>query len=372
MMSSNFQVPVIRDLDSVNLLEDNYYLVKEQLSSFHEVYNTFSSSIRDQYIFVYNALIFTALALIAFMALVVFRIIRSDLQFISKTYEQLENHDYDVEKILPRNSTFKEEKDIYNTVVKMFNEQKTMESFKNLINQTYHMDDILDMLFDRLNEAFSIDRVGIAFVDYRRGYIKAEYGVASYDNLLLGPGYEVQISTTSLKKLINNHQGVISNDVQHFARKNPKSLSLKLISEEGIASNMIIPLVSNNVVFGFIFVSSKNRDHFTEEHLRFTSKIVHEISGPLNRSYLLKVVLAKMTTTFAKLVDRKDNETGDHILRMVRYSTIIAEGIRKMNLPTHVIDRKTILEIERNASVHDIGKVGIPDDILKKTWKTFQ
>jgi len=369
LMDKHFDVPVIRSMDSVQVLEDKYFLVREELIGFHNVYNKFSDNIRGQYIFVYNGLIYIAVALIAFMGFVVFRMIRSDLKFISKTYQQLEHHDYDVEKILPKNPIFREEIEIYNTVEKMFNEQKTLEDIKNLVSQTYHMDDIIDTLYESLDESFGIDRVGIAFIDYRRGYIKAEYGVSSYDNMHLGPGYEVLINNSSLKRLINNPHGIINNDVPFVAARHPNSLSLDLINREGIGSNMIIPLVSNNVVFGFIFVSSLNKGHFTDEHLRLSSKIVYEIGGPLNRSYLLKVVLAKMTTTFAKLVDRKDNETGDHLLRMVKYSTIIAEGVRKLNLLSHPMDKKTILEIERHASVHDIGKVGIPDDILKKPGK---
>lgn len=369
LIDTNFDVPIIRSMESVQVLEEKYFLVREELITLHSVYNKFSDNIRGQYIFVYNGLIYIAVALIAFMGFVVFYMIRSDLKFISKTYQQLENHDYDVDKILPKNPIFKEEIEIYNTVEKMFNEQKTLEEIKNLVSQTYHMDDIIDTLFECLDDAFEIDRVGIAFIDYRRGYIIAEYGVASYDTILLGPGYEVATGETSLKRLINNPHGIINNDVPFVAARHPNSTSLDLINREGIGSNMIIPLVSNNVVFGFIFVSSLKKGHFTDENLRFASKIVYEIGGPLNRSYLLKVVLAKMTTTFAKLVDRKDNETGDHLLRMVKYSTIIAEGVRKLNLKSHPMDKKTILDIERHASVHDIGKVGIPDDILKKPGK---
>ncbi len=369
LISNDFDVPVVRDIQAVKNLEERYNLVTEQLRAFHNIYFEFAENIRNQYIYVYNGLIYIALSLIAFMGYVVFRIIRNDLKFISKTYNQLEEHDYDIEKILPKPPVFQEEIEIYNTIEKMFEEQKTFEDFKNLVSQTYLMDDILDMLFDRINRSIQVDRIGIAFIDYRRDCIVAEYGVSNYDDLRLGAGYEVRLGNSSLRKHLNNHKGYINNDVEGSYESNPQSTSLRLIFEEGIRSNMIIPLVSNNVVFGFIFVSSKQKSYFTEEHLRFVSKITYEITGSLNRSYLLKVVLAKMTTTFAKLVDRKDNETGDHILRMVKYSTIIAEGLRKMDRKTHPMDRKTILEIERHASVHDIGKVGIPDDILKKPGK---
>ena len=77
----------------------------------------------------------------------------------------------------------------------------------------------------------------------------------------------------------------------------------------------------------------------------------------------------RIILAFAKLVDTKDIETGDHLNRMVRYSVAIAESLKQMNLTTHPIDNKMLIEIERNAAVHDIGKVGIPDYILKKPGK---
>jgi len=369
LMKQEFSVPIIRNIEAVDRLEELYMRSSEEIHEFHKVYFRFAENIRNQYIYIYNGLIYTALILIVIMGYMALHVIRKDLKFITKTYNQLEEHDYDINKILPKKPMFKEEIEIYDTVEKLFKEQSTFEDFNDLVSQTYLMDDILDMLFDSVNRTIQIDRIGIAFVDYRRDCIMAEYGVANYDNLKLGAGYEVRLGNTSLRKSLNSHKGFINNDVQKSFENNPTSYSLKLIVEEGIRSNMIIPLVSNNVVFGFIFVSSKFKNHFTEEHLRFASKIIYEITGSLNRSYLLKVVLAKMTTTFAKLVDRKDNETGDHILRMVKYSTLVAEGVRKMEKLSHPMDRKTILEIERHASVHDIGKVGIPDDILKKPGK---
>ena len=57
----------------------------------------------------------------------------------------------------------------------------------------------------------------------------------------------------------------------------------------------------------------------------------------------------------------RDNETGAHIKRMSHYSAAIA---RKMGLR-----KKTVETILYSAPMHDIGKIGIPDDILLKTGK---
>lgn len=57
----------------------------------------------------------------------------------------------------------------------------------------------------------------------------------------------------------------------------------------------------------------------------------------------------------------KDNETGDHINRMCRYSAHLAEIIG--------LSRQEIEEIEFSAPMHDVGKIGIPDNIILKNGK---
>jgi response regulator RpfG family c-di-GMP phosphodiesterase len=182
-------------------------------------------------------------------------------------------------------------------------------------------------------------------------------------------GYRQQISSSSLKAILDTKSGFINNDIVSTYKLKPDSVSMNLIVKEGIRSNMNIPLIINDKVFGIVFFSSKKAHHFTHEHYEFASNLIFEISGALNRSYLMKFFITRMTGTFAQLVDQKDIETGDHILRMVRYSKRLAEILYEMNVDTHPMTMKTVLDIERNAAIHDIGKVGTPDNILKKPGK---
>lgn len=60
----------------------------------------------------------------------------------------------------------------------------------------------------------------------------------------------------------------------------------------------------------------------------------------------------------AKAGEYRDEDTGNHVLRMARYARLIAEqlGLSKSDCDA----------IELAAPMHDIGKIGIPDDILRK------
>ncbi len=57
----------------------------------------------------------------------------------------------------------------------------------------------------------------------------------------------------------------------------------------------------------------------------------------------------------------KDEDTGDHIVRMSRYSALIAA---KLGLPD-----SDVQNIRYAAPMHDVGKIGIPDNILMKPGK---
>lgn len=57
----------------------------------------------------------------------------------------------------------------------------------------------------------------------------------------------------------------------------------------------------------------------------------------------------------------RDDDTGSHVLRVSEYSYLLA---KKLNL-----NKSLCNNIREYASLHDLGKLGIPDNILKKKGK---
>ena len=72
---------------------------------------------------------------------------------------------------------------------------------------------------------------------------------------------------------------------------------------------------------------------------------------------------AQLETIFVlgEAAEYKDKETGDHIKRVATFSKIIAETLE--------LDDDLVETIYRSSPLHDIGKIGIPDDILNKPGK---
>lgn len=73
--------------------------------------------------------------------------------------------------------------------------------------------------------------------------------------------------------------------------------------------------------------------------------------------------------TLATLAETRDNETGMHIQRTRNYVRILAERLSEAGPYADKIDEDLITYFEKSAPLHDIGKVGVPDAILKKPGK---
>ena len=80
-------------------------------------------------------------------------------------------------------------------------------------------------------------------------------------------------------------------------------------------------------------------------------KFKHE--NTLTKNHIIEIV-----TSLASAIDAKDEYTKDHSASVSRYSVALAKAI---NLPEKEIER-----IRLGGLLHDIGKIGIPENILRK------
>jgi len=73
--------------------------------------------------------------------------------------------------------------------------------------------------------------------------------------------------------------------------------------------------------------------------------------------------------TLAKVAESRDQETGGHLLRMREYSQVLAEELHYSGPYSGQVDRQFLDDLYRSSPLHDIGKVGIRDEILLKPGK---
>ena len=73
--------------------------------------------------------------------------------------------------------------------------------------------------------------------------------------------------------------------------------------------------------------------------------------------------------TLARLVERRDDDTGNHVMRVQSYSRILAEDLAVNSGYGSQIDDAFLDDLRRSTPLHDIGKVAITDTILRKPAK---
>jgi putative two-component system response regulator len=71
----------------------------------------------------------------------------------------------------------------------------------------------------------------------------------------------------------------------------------------------------------------------------------------------------------AQLTDSRDPETGGHICRIRYYSQTLAEELQHNGPYQAIINDRFLKDLYRGSPLHDIGKVAVPDAILRKPGK---
>lgn len=100
----------------------------------------------------------------------------------------------------------------------------------------------------------------------------------------------------------------------------------------------------------------------SKRHAQMGVNFEEELLKKFNNEQISSVNhLSEIATSLAGAIDAKDPYTKGHSTSVSRYSEALARAI---NLPEHEVERITL-----GALLHDVGKIGIPEHILKKPDK---
>lgn len=115
----------------------------------------------------------------------------------------------------------------------------------------------------------------------------------------------------------------------------------------------------------------KKRLHDQEQQLKLQLEDYNLHLEARVREQVEEITSAQLSTIFAtsKLAESKDPETGAHLDRMREYCRILATSLSGHEKFSAIIDGEYIKTIYAASPLHDIGKVGVPDDILLKPGK---
>ncbi len=178
-------------------------------------------------------------------------------------------------------------------------------------------------------------------------------------------------------------ESLIVNDPANDERHNKKAASK---ASGFVTRNMIcVPLKAKDKVIGVLQalnkfpkidapLDKKVWHTFGNDDLKILETLSHQVAIAIDNSRLYasaKKTFIDTVEALAEAIEKKDRYTGGHTKRVVYYSMCIA---KYLDLTSEELER-----IRLGAVLHDVGKIGIEDKILKKQspldddeWKVMQ
>lgn len=125
---------------------------------------------------------------------------------------------------------------------------------------------------------------------------------------------------------------------------------------------LAVPLLAHGRVIGVLqLLNPVGRDAFTGEDVWRTRLFAAILAPPLQSARLYAEQQRQylcMVTALAESLEKKDTYTGGHVRRVVGYSMLLGAELG--------LSREELKDLWLAATLHDIGKIGVPDHILGK------
>ena len=148
------------------------------------------------------------------------------------------------------------------------------------------------------------------------------------------------------------------------------SLGAEDFIHKPLSQAVVLGRVRNHLLLAQARKSLQDQNRTLERMVAERTRKIQEQSDELaRRSSQIIAAQSATISAFCSLVEARDNETGNHILRTQHYMLALCEVMRLS--PHHALELsdENITQIFKSAPLHDIGKVAIPDHILLKPGK---
>lgn len=124
---------------------------------------------------------------------------------------------------------------------------------------------------------------------------------------------------------------------------------------------LCVPVVSKEEVTGVIQAINKKEGLFTKRDLELLTSLADQVAIALENASLheeLKRTFIEVVESLSEAIEKRDPYTGGHTKRVVKYSLMIAD---EMGISGEERDK-----LKMAALLHDVGKIGIDDSVLRK------
>ena len=207
-----------------------------------------------------------------------------------------------------------------------------------------------------------IDRVAIALYDQLTDTLKTYTHSTDGNNPL--SKYETKLSgAPSLLEILKQRRPRVVQDLALFDQGQREHT--RKVASSGFRASYTMPMFQSGSFMGFLFFNSYKPHPFDTETLAQLDIFGHLISSIItNELSNIRTLIASIQTARG-ITHQRDFETGAHIERTAHYARLIAKELAER----YQFSDEVIEHIYMFSPLHDIGKIAIPDQILRKPGK---
>ncbi len=228
--------------------------------------------------------------------------------------------------------------------------------FSNVQSLTEQLEQLHDSILERIS---GIARIACALYDPDTDLLKTFINSTHQGHAIVH--YEYPLSSShSLLEMSQQKTCRIIDDIHQDIQ--PGNAHSDWLIEQGYRSSFTLPMFNGQRLLGFIFIDSNQPSVFTDVVQRDLLMLCHSINLTIAAEVTAVNALLATAQAARDFADLRDFETGKHLTRMAQFARLIAKGVAE----EFKLSDEKIEHIHLFASLHDIGKIGIPDKILLK------
>ncbi|HEY3330775.1 MAG TPA: HD domain-containing phosphohydrolase [Capsulimonadaceae bacterium] len=231
------------------------------------------------------------------------------------------------------------------------------------INSSHELGKVIHVFLKEVTGQLRVDAAAVMTCDssaFRLKYVAStgfNFGPLRQTHMPLGSGYAGQAALERRTIQIDD----LSQDGGAFT-------AAQGISREGFVSYFAVPLVAKGSVKGVLEVFHRTHLEPDQEWLDFLDALASQAAIAIDNASLfeglqrtnieLSIAYDATIEGWSRALDLRDKETEGHSQRVTEMTIRLAEQLG--------VSDADLVHIRRGALLHDIGKMGIPDQILLK------
>lgn len=234
-------------------------------------------------------------------------------------------------------------------------------------NQATLIEKIMNFIFD----LFPLAERAFMFLKKNEGEAPVPVAARRRDGAIEDPDH-VRISRTIVKEVLNKKQSILSVDTlsdRHFGAQ------VSIISQ-AIRSVMCVPLILEGECLGLIQVDTSSDPYaFKEQDLEMLTGVCAEAAVALKNFQLyndIEQLLDGFVRASVQAIEERDPVTAGHSFRVATYAEQLAIAVDRADtydLRSIAFTNDQLREIRYAALLHDFGKVGVREHVLRKEKK---